>query len=47
MYHKVEKTDEGEIGFVKELVNITQEELTVAGMCLEELEEILEHLCTS
>ena len=46
-YHKVEKTDEWKIGFVKELVNIRQEELTVAGMCLEELEEILEHLCTS
>ena len=46
-YHNIEKTDQWKIGFVKELVNIKQEELTVARMCLEELEEILEHLFTS
>ena len=46
-YHKVEKNDEWKVGFVKELVNIKQEELTVAGMSLEELEEILEYICTS
>ena len=46
-YHKVEKTDEWKIGFVKELVNVKQEELNVAGMDLEELDEILEYLCTS
>ena len=46
-YHKVEKTDEWKIGFVKELVNVKQEELNVAGMDSEELDEILEYLCTS
>ena len=43
----MEKNDEWKVGFVKELVNIKQEELTVAGMSLEELEEILEYICTS
>ena len=46
-YHKVEKTDEWKIGCVKELVNVKQEELNVAGMVYEELDEILEYLCTS
>ena len=45
--HKIEKTDEWKIGFVKELVNVKQEELNVAGMVYEELDEILEYLCTS
>ena len=46
-YHKIEKTDEWKIGFVKELGNVKQEELKVAGMVYEELDEILEYLCTS
>ena len=46
-YHKVKKIDEWKIGFVKELVDVKQEELNVTGMDLVELEEILEYLCTS
>jgi hypothetical protein len=46
-YHKIENSDEWKINFVKELVNIKQEELNVAGMVSEELDEIIEYLCSS
>ena len=36
----MEKKDKWKIGFVKELANIKQEELKVAGIGLEELENI-------
>ena len=46
-YHKTEKTDEWKIGFVKELVNVKQEELNDAGIVYEELDEMLEYLFSS
>ena len=46
--HIINEADEWKIDFVKELidVNVKNDNLNVAGMDLDEIEEILEYLCT-
>jgi hypothetical protein len=45
-YHTVNEADEWKIDFVKELIDVKNDNLNVAGMDLDEIEEILEYLCT-
>ena len=45
-YHTVKEADTWKIDFVKELIDVKNDDLNVAGMNNEELEEILEYLCT-
>ena len=45
-YHTVIEADEWKIDFVKELIDVKNDNLNVAGMDLDEIEEILEYLCT-
>ena len=45
-YHTVKEADKWKIDFVKELIDVKNDDLNVAGMYNDELEEILEYLCT-
>ena len=46
-YHRVEESEEWRINFVKEVVDLRYGDLHVPGMGVDELNEILEYLCTS
>ena len=46
-YHPVNGGDEWRIDFVRELVDVQNEELRVEGLARKEVEEILEYLCCS
>ena len=45
-YHTAIEDDEWKINFVKELIDVRNDHLDVAGMDSDELEEILEYLCS-
>jgi hypothetical protein len=45
-YHAINEADEWKIDFVKELIVVKNDNLNVAGMDFDEIEEILEYLCT-
>ena len=45
-YHKINEADEWKIDFIKEIIDVKNDNLNVAGMELDEIEEILEYLCT-
>ena len=45
-YHTINEADEWKIDFVKELIDVKNDNLNVAGMDFDEIEEILEYLCT-
>ena len=45
-YHTATEDDEWKINFVKELIDVRNDHLDVAGMDSDELEEILEYLCS-
>ena len=46
-YEEVPVNEEYRVSFIKELINIEQNELEVPGFEGEELKEILQHLCVS
>ena len=46
-YHKVSEEDMWRIDFVRELVELRHEDLDVSGIETEDLEHILEYLCTT
>ena len=46
-YHEIPKEENWRSNFVKEIVDIRNEELIVPGFEKAQLDEILEHLCTS
>ena len=46
-YHTVSEANRWKIDFIRELIDVRDDELTVDGMDQEELEEILEYLCIS
>ena len=45
-YHPVDKADHWRIDFIKELVDVKHDDLVIPGLEKNELEEILEYLCT-
>ena len=46
-YHPVNGGDEWRIDFVRELVDVQNDELRVEGLARKDAEEILEYLCCS
>ena len=46
-YHKIQEYDSWKINFVQELVELRYGDLHVPGMTTEELQQILEHLCSN
>ena len=46
-YHKVSEEDMWRIDFVRELVELRHEDLDVSGIETEDLQHILEYLCTT
>ena len=46
-YHEVAKEDTWKIGFIKELIEIKNNQLSLNDFTKEELEDILTHLCVS
>ena len=46
-YHTVDDDEKWKIDLVKELIDVRHDELTVEGLDMDELEEILEYLCIS
>ena len=46
-YHQVENDEKWRINVVQELIDVRLGELSIPGIELKEVEEILEHICTS
>ena len=46
-YHTVDDDEKWKIDLVKELIDVRHDELTVEGLDMDELQEILEYLCIS
>ena len=46
-YHQVENDEKWRINVVQELIDVRLGELSIHGVELKEVEEILEHICTS
>ena len=46
-YHTVSEANRWKIDFIRELIDVRDDELTVDGMDQDEVEEILEYLCIS
>ena len=46
-YHQVEQHDQWRINVIKEQIDVRTGELSIPGIELKEVEEILEHICTT
>ena len=46
-YHKVSEVDTWQVNFLKEMLEIQQNEIEVPGMLKEELDQIFNYICTN
>ena len=46
-YHQVENDEKWRINVVQELIDVRLGELSIHGVELKEVDELLEHICTS